>query len=459
VALMARKKNATFQGVSPFDVDVDALTKRSVLESICGDLALISDKATGQNAEASTCNHGGTAGRGSLLGVPLVNQYVGRTLFVDYSAGGAVSDKDGGTGPTLVWVAPIFIAPGETQIVVDVGVQGQRIPPMVAYVRSTAFAVVGADRVLLEQVGDGLLRARITGLTSGLRILCVEANTDGWASNGDFGGVVFDFQSISVHVDRDRRRGVPPHAAPLSTSPFGVTAPGATEGFVDPAFDAALFGEGLPVHGYLTAGLNRWINGLYEYVTGYRAGGNATRTLVDHDGAGAFDDVDPARSRALAHTRSLYAAEPEVAWPLWSEGFGAFKLDGGLVVNATTSPTYGMLEWFAPWPNTASAQAIRQLRMQMPDFQTSSSRLKWAVLCGVDSGTVSNWSARVSAGGATSVVAFTAIAGTKLALATGTALAFTADSLVDVVVGTVKSGALGAADECVPLGACLYFEP
>lgn len=455
---MARKKNATFVGVSPFDVDVDALTKKSTLENIAGDLALVFDKATGSNAETSTCNHGGTDGRGSLLGVPLVAQYIGRTIYVDYSAGGAVTDKDGGTGPTLLWAAPIFIAPGETEVAIEIGVEG-RAPPMVAYFRTTAFAAHGDDRVLLRADPDGFLRARITGISSGLRLLCIEANTDGWAATGDFGGVVFDLQSVAVFVDRVRTRGATLASPPLATSPFGVNTPGAAEGVGVVDLDTVLFSEGNAFDAYVLSSLNRSINGLWEYITGWRAGNNKSRTLEDHDGAGAFDDIDPARSRALAHTRSLYAAEPEVAWPLWCEGFGGFKLDGGLVVNSSTTPTNGMLENFAPMPNTAAAQTIRQFRAQMPDFQTASSRLKWAVLAGVDSGTVANWSARVAAGGATSTAAFAAIAGTKLALATGSALAFTADSLVDLTVGTSCSAAKGALDEMVVLGACLYFEP
>lgn len=470
---MARKKSATYQGSSPFDVDVDQMTLRRVWENIAGDLALVFDKATGENAETEVCNHDGTSGRGARLGVPVVNQFIGRRLFFE---GGSKTAKDGGVGPTWLYAVPVFIPPGEAEYTVVIATDGGPVAtfssfaPTVYFRDAATFAAVGDDRVALnvrEMDGVSCLTARIRNVTTGQRLFFFEVNTSALFDSSATDDTSFYFGSISVSPMRRRSGGRGVFPPMLSTSPFGVTTPGAAQGVVPVDYDAAAFDEGFTINGHMVFRHNRLINALYEYITGWRAGGNATRTLADHDGAGAADAVDPARSRALAHTRSLYASEPEVDWPLWCNGFGAFKLDGGLVVDAASPPTTGMLDWFAPFrvaTTTAAGtkQIMRQLALMCPDFQTATSRLKWMVLVGTDSGTITQYTAHVGAGGADGTAAFAAITtptGAKLALAQGTALAFTADTLVVANVGLSKSAAIAAADEAVLLGACLYFDP
>lgn len=466
---MARKKNSTFQGSSAFDVDVDALTYRRVWENIAGDLALVADKATGEHGETEVIDHSGVAGRGSLLGVPIINQFIGRTLHLNYDVGGAAGSKDSGKGPTWLYSAWLFISPGEGDVVVHVGWGGSSaaLEKAVCYVRDTAaFAVVGDDRVPLTEVrgysGANVMGCRIYNLTPGLHLLFLEVDT----SEGDIEHAPFDLVSFTASPMRQRRRGGAIFPRPLDDSPFGVTAPGAAQGFVPVDYDEAAFSDGVAINGHMVFRHNRLINALYEYITGWRAGGNAARTLVDHDGAAAPDGTNPARSRALAHTRSLYANEPEIAWPVWSECFGAFKVDGGLVVDAASPPTGGMLKWFAPWRRATTTaitalQNMRRLRATLPDFQTTSSRLKWAVLAGTDGGDVTQWVAHVSAGGATATANFAVIPGTggKLAMASGSALAFVADVETDIIVGLSRASPIGAVDECVLIAACMYFEP
>lgn len=462
---MARKKNTTFTGSVIADVDIDALTFQRAIENAIGDTALVFDKVTGSNGEANTINHGGTAGRGSLLGVPVAQQYIGRRVNLDYTAGGAVTDKfGGGGGQTWLIACPVFIPPGETEMMVEVTAYNLGDVNLVAYFRTSVFATVGDAAVkVLEDQGDGIRRALFSGLTSGLCLFFVDATTRVM-------GTEPYLQSWRIYPRRDRS----PRTAARSTSQeVGVTTPAATEGVANVAFDSSLFAPGVPLHGYLTAKENRNQNGLTEYITGWPAADNAAYTHVDHDGAGAADAADPARSRFLAHTRSLYAAEPEIAWPLGSWAFGAFRpVDGGFVVNALEPPTYGMLNWYAPWPTAGTVTTMSQMLLQMPDFQTSASRLKMAMLVGSDAGLISDWDGRAGLDGAVGIGAFAAVTGTtvagRLGLATATALAFTGDGVLTTdaqalavfrLVKTRSAGAARSIKSIALLGACLYFEP
>lgn len=461
---MARKKNASFVGASILDVDVDALTYKHTIANIVGDTARIFDRVTGQSGHSAsdTINHDGTAGRGSLLGVPLVAQWVGRSLTVTTPAGG----KDGSVGATWLVAVPVFIPPGETEFTVEMVMRGiESTDVMKAYFKTSAWAQVGDQlEATLDDKGSitGLWRAwraNFTGLTSGLRYFFVEVSTISTSSSAVFGGWALYAKRKKAVADVSPRRAL---------NDFGVTTPAAAEGMANVAFDTALFANREALHGYLTAYENRNQNALEEYVTGWPCGGNASYTHVDHDGAAAPDASDPARSRFMAHTRSLYAAEPEIAWPLWCEAFGAFKTDGGLVVDAVQPPTLGMLKWYAPWSSSGALTTMRRLQMQYPDFPSATSappqpsRLKFACLVGFDVGAIIDWDATV--GGVTGgFSAFSGMpSGNCLAVATGTALAFTGDSQATHNLALVKTRATGAAraiKSCTLLGSCLYFEP
>lgn len=431
---------------------------------------------------ADTITHNGDDGRGALLGIPYVNQYVGKTIYIE----GSGTSKDAGGVATYLFACPLFVPAGEDTIQIDILADqnfGRPGLKAVAYLRKPSdFSVIGDDRVAFSMTeiddnlsGNGLChyRATITGITPQLLLFFVEIDTT-FFSVYEQG---FEFYSISVNPGRIRNRFVAATPTRSTTSDTPVTTPSSTQAVATTDFDDDLIDDtNDSLNGYLTTFLNRMLHGLWEFLTGWPAGGNGAYTHVDHDGAGVADDVDPARSRFFAHTRTLETSEPECDFPLYAEGFGAFKVEGGLVVDAPaigSSPTTGMIEWFAPWPTDEAQQTIRNFLVNKPDFPTSPSRLKWAVLCGTDqawggANPASLWS--VTAGETGSLPASVALAAVtnaptgagneKLALAQGSGIGFTADAATLFLVRTERtSGSQSAVDEVVVLGCCFWFEP
>lgn len=466
---MARKKNATFTGSTPFDVDVDALTLKHTIENAVGNAALVYDMLTGENGETNTVRHIG-GGRGCPLGVPLWQQVIGRSL--NYRG---VGSTKGGV-PGGIWLAahPFFMPQGETNLTVRVYAQGpfDTIKPTVRItsttgvnvIGSTALTRVGWSREELDVNELGIYEVRFSELTSGLKLVFLEANTEDNSTSG--------IELLSWHGVFDRQRLTSPSPMRRVTgSQVQVPTPGATEGVVHVNFQDTTFYADAAIDGYMTTYLDRNLNGLEEFGSGWPAGGNASYTHVDHDGAGAPDTNDPARSRFHAGTRSLYSLEPEFEFPLVAGALGAIGQDGKPVIDpAATAPTAGMLSWFAPYPLTASSLLMHRVPVRMPDFQTASSKLKWAVLAVGEpiSGTddLTDWQMTVDTGsGASAATAFGSLfsVGSSPAwfgLATGTALAFSADAAQTISLTTSKSIAFGASyTEFFLLGYCFYWEP
>jgi hypothetical protein len=450
---MARKKNATFQGATPFDVDVDALTLQRTIENAIGDTALVYDMLTGENAEANTVRHIG-GGRGCPLGIPLWQQHIGRSL--NYTGIGTA--KGGVPGDVWVVAHPFFVPEGETSVRVRVYAEGP-FDTLRPHVLMTSTAGVKVARPSLERLDDrNVYECDVSGLSTGVYLvfLCCDL-LDNSTQNVDL---------ISWHgvFPRKRETNVAPMRA-NSGAVVGVTTPAATEGVAHVSFDAGLFGNQFAFDAYLTSYLNRNLNGLEEYGSGWPAGGNASYTHVDHDGAGAPDSSDPARSRFHACTRSLYAAEPELDFPWLAEGLGAYGSDGLPVIDPSASaPTAGMLSWFAPFPLSATSTTYWQVPAITPDFQATSSRLKFAILAAGDASPI-NWQVTVNAGGATTTSNFGALfaadgSATCLTLATGSAVAFTGDAFATVTAAISKATAFSATyTEFFLLGCCLYWEP
>ena len=457
---MARVLSSSFVGATPLEADVDALTFRRVMRGVAGDLARIGDDLTGQNSPATPITHVG-GGQGALLGTPLWQQYIGRAI--NYTNPG--SGKDATPGATWLCAQPVWMPDGETEVDVEVTVSGsfEALDPIVRITTSAGVAIdVQPLRRRDDIRGRQVWGCRLTNLTRQLCLVLLEADT---TSLGD------DVFSCAVWTWRGFFRRIRPQRTATKNETganCGVTTPGATEGVALVDFDDHRFADRRAIDGHMVAYLNRNLRGIEEFGSGWPAGGNASYTHVDHDGAGAADDTNPARSRFSAATRSLYANEPEVDFPLFSEAFGAMRLDGGSVVDSTASspPTAGMLGWFAPYPLTAAAQVLRQAYLRIPDFQSAASRLRWAILVGTDQAAdITNWTGRVGGtvgpGSAAFGAAFAAgPSSSVLALATGTGLAFAADAANFVTWGTQRSGGFDAnRDEIFLLGAALCFQP
>ena len=461
---MTRVKSATFQGSSIFDADVDAPSFFRLIENAIGDTALVFDKVTGSNGETEVITRDGTPGRGARLGIPLLNQWIGRNVVFTGAFASAL---------TYVVAAPMFIPPGEDTIVVQLVADevitsdaGGSLPR--CYLRTHAFAANGDDFVEMQpgpSIGGGrfVYSATITGITAGRTLFFIDKFV---------GGFDWFVESVSVHAGRIAPT-TPPTRLPGTT--IGVTTPGATEGVVHTNFDSVLIGNINSLNslnGYLTSHLNRNQNGLEEHIRGKAAGGNAAYTHVDHNVAAGPQATNPARSRFLAHTRSLYANEGEVAFPVWCESFGACLASHAFAVGLAEPPVAGSVQWFAPWVDLA-VTAIRTIRsgvVVFPDFQTGSSRLKMDILAVTGqsaAGDINNFDGSCGESGSEGVGTFATVPGSgtagvtgMLALASASALAFTPDAAGTVIRTRVTcTSARKAIDDIAILGACLFFEP
>lgn len=480
---MARKKNGTFVGVGISDVDADAPSFGRVVENAVGDTALIFDKITGSHAEAVTVHSGGPLG--ALLGMPLINHHVDRSLNLSGILG--AKGASGGIGDTWIYACPILVPAGETSVLVEAvfaflpGAEDIVKP----YARVCTTANVEVDRQVLTHAisggENGQFRwTRLTGLSSGWNLFFIGMDTE---HNADLGASGAIGRLLDVRVrPRNVVRGLtigdgvellqylapgPPHTSGGNTI-AGVTTPAAADGVNQHSFDTTMFGNLQPIDGRTLAGVNRDLNGLLEYITGWPAGGNSSYVHQDQDGGGAADPSDPARSRFDAHTQSLYGTEGELDFPVWCEGFGSFLAVGGkFIVALAEPPTVGMLDWYAPWPRTIAEQTIRQTLIPLADFPTGPAHLKCAVLLGSEHqglADASQWTIKcqTSTGNNTAVPVDTD--GTKtLWLATITGVPFTGDAneLVQIKMsrGSAKpAGTNGIGEVCV-LGVALAFDP
>lgn len=460
---MAREKATAFTGATAYDVDVDALTYRRLLKNAAGEAAKLYDQITGENGETDTINHSGP-GRGALLGVPAWNQRIGASLT--FTSPVAPGSKKGVPGVTWILAQPFHVPDGETAIDVEIVAGGpfEHLGPLARCTTTTGTDVDVKPLVSIGPVSDGeLYRARIEGLSRGLYLILVEVDLTVHGYRGES----ITLESWSGFYDRGRPQRVATRND--SGQNVGVTEPSATQGVAHVDFDSSLFNDDDAFHGYLVSNIHRNLRGLEEFASGWPAGGNADYTHEDQTSGGVADTTNPARSRFSAATRTLYASEPEVDFPLWSEAFGAMRCDGGAVVVPATTPSVGMLEWFAPFPLSATKTMFRQLLLRFPDFSSSSSKLKWAMLFGTDdSAGVIDWTFYISGPGSASqaLTALTPFAAgpsgtTNLILVTGSALGFTGDDIALTVLEWEKTtGSFdNANEEIFALGVCLYWEP
>lgn len=491
---MARVKNTTFTGVSLYRADVDAPTFTTALKEICADAALIYDKLTGRNGETNTIDHSGIIDqRGAPLGIPWCNQFMHNSLRLTTSTGTG-GGKSGGQGQTALVCLPFFFPDGEgaldwnINIELDVtvgGPYGIREQVLGYQIMDTTGAIAYEGPMDFE-LGDPMAAdmsqetrrfvARPRGIYSPSNqplFLFITTNTDSMPTDAVASSYDEEFLlGLRVYSPRIRSGTGSGGVLRKETDDIDVTTPSSTQEMAWRDMYDGFFGTGYAYNAYLTAGLNRNLNGLMEFLTGWPAGDDASYTHEDHDGAGAADDVNPARSRFHAGTRSLagMSAEPLPQFPLLSESFGGVMLDGYCVVNAYSSGTQsGMVDLQPIIPNRKTKTTVHRTFTSWPDFPTgASSNLKWVVLASfvLDPGNASGngpsqWTAYVGTGSATGNATFTRIGSTSFAYASGSALDFPADQQGTVTLEIEKSGAGAKStyDEIQLLGWSLYFEP
>jgi len=437
---MARKKNSTFVGSPMADVDVDSLIYKRWIEAAVGDTALVQDKLTGLNGEIGTIVHTGAAGRGCVLGVPIVNQAL--RASASFTTGGKTA------GATRLFCLPIFVPLGEEQIVVET--QGYFDPekesiPVFWQVRSTAYASISTQVAQLHE------RVTLAVTPGSVQILECLTDTDQWSPGTS--------TLSSLHVHFGRVGSGSPAILPASSPLTGQSPQTSADAVYKIDFDDQLFASQMPVSGRTATLLNRQQNSLLEFLTGWPSG-NAAYAQIDSGTA------NPTTSRFHAATRAGtdLAAEGELQFPLLAAVFGAAMTDGSFAVNAAQPPTTGMLDWYAPWVLTTAAlpQNAFVQRIKMPDFQSASSRLK-AVAIGTKGPSwdaAKPWQANFSCGGASVTSIFTDVGGgSNLVIATASAIAFTGDANANCVVALTRAAGARAIEEFALLGVAFYFEP
>lgn len=484
---MARVKNATFSGTTIYDADVDAATFMRAAENIQADAALVYDKLTGLNGEALLIDHGGSytgAERGSPLGIPTANQLIQASINIT-SATGTGGAKAASTGWTCLLAVPFFVPTSEAGMAKRLELdfdQRAGFDVRVTTMNTSGTVVQWYSEKNAEQTS---VFSDLATISSGAYALFVEVNTDpytstyaGTDSGGDTVTVITHTRDIilkcwRMHPNR-LRTGPGKPLQRLTTSPYGVTTPSATQALGWTDIDGALYTSLYPLTSYHLSTTNRNLHSLWEYLTGYPAGGNAAYVHEDQDGAGAADTTNPARPRFHGGMAELagYPDAPQPQFPVHCEAFGAVMSDGYPVVDAYTSTQVaGMFEWQPIIPNQKTKTAVHKAFVGYPDFQTTSSKLKWMVLAcfRLDPGNGSGngpaeWTAYVQTGDGVTVEGsstFTRIGSTVWAYASGTALDFAADfnATSKLSIEKTGAGAKAAFDEIQLLGWCLYFDP
>lgn len=446
---MTRLKNASFAGAPIIDVDVDAPTFQRVIANAIADTARAYDRATGSNGETGTMIHDG-AGRGCLLGIPWCNQWIDASLNLGVITPG--SGKHAGDGDTYLGVAPLFMPLGETAI--EVWLQGTNLQPYDAAVEiySTSGVLVTSKR--LRNWGENRIRAKLTGLPAGESILVIRGTTYE-QRKAPRGGAGF-IDSISIHPGRrrsiDSGDAVPGRG---DGNTIGVTDPG-TAPVAWRDFDDLFTQQRFPLSSWLTSGLNRNQNGLFEYLTGWPAGENAAYVHADSG------PTNPARSEFAAHTRAGFTTEPLVEFPLMMTFLGAVKADGYFVVDAVQPPTEGMLDWYAPWPKTTATLPVDIAKQftRVPDFSPTDYDLHVSVLALQGPSFAGTWSIDVDVGAGNGVANFAAVGGGLNLLRAKTTLStWGEDNANTINIGINRSAGARNVDEIAVLGYSLWFKP
>lgn len=476
---MTRKKNSSFVGGTVRDTRIGTATFTRLIENAAGDTALTFDKATGSNSEAGVIVHDGGDGTGALLGMPIVNHWVGRSMLLTSPT---TKGSSGGLGDTWFYPTAFHLATGETELRVEVCMKlfadTAELAPYAKVVTASSGATADLQPLVDSQGSfgeDNLYTAHLTGLTAGWNILLLGLDTSS-AGATNIGKLQYvrarPRKSLGGHIGSAYERGNAHQPVyDEGGSRAGVSTPSATEGVVNQLLHAATFADLESIDGYTLSRLNRNINGLAEFITGFPAGGNQAYVHEDQDGTATADDSNPARSRFEAHTCSLYASEGELDFPLLSESFGSFLAAGLFSVGLAEPPTVGALGCFAPWISTANEtveHTIHSVPVRMPDFQSASSRLQCAVLIGSEhNGTAdpTQWTikAATSAGSATAApVAVTGFS-SHLWLATISAIPFTGDAASLLQIKATRSGSKPAGTDGIGeicfLGAGWAFAP
>lgn len=451
---MARIKSTTFVGSPPRDVVADASIYRRWLRDAVGDVALVSDKVTGENSTTAMRHTG--AGDGCQLRLPLAAQHIDVPIILQ-GAGVVVDEQD-----FYVLAVPVWIAEGERnrcRLTVTMRTPAGLTPK--AEVRDTSWALdwgpIDGEQVdLVEEVADGAGRVSreqtwswdVPFVAEGLNYLCVkrpirfaDADPDGRLINW----TLHHLPPLGVGgvegVPQAGGSGVVGDVYPASST-------------FTPSTDHDTYDEEVPVDGplssYVLTRLNRQINTLWEYVTGAKLpGNNAYQCATTWD-----------------NNRSSFTNEGLLDFPMAIVALGSMiAVTGKPGVDSYTTPTEGLLDWVCfPSTHPTLNTGVAQMTMVCPSFSTGTSALKCSVLIHTPNGAAdaANWRFRVnSSAGAASGVAPVQIGSSNMHVATITAVPFTASSpnTFTLQVLHTTGGNVPVTQEIEILGCAFYFEP
>jgi hypothetical protein len=467
VALMARKVNASFFGSPPRDVVTDAGLYERWLANAAGDAALVADLVTGANS-TTPIDHTG-APLGCPIRLPLAAQHIDRSLVLS-GAGSTVDEDD-----FYILGVPVFVRTGEAgvyRLTVDVTfpIGDPDANEVTAEVRSSSWALdygpAPGLRAVIQNVNAGrrsygddalISTGEASGTTStvtwaitlgeGLQYLmvrryCAFADADPAA------------RLLSWSLDHDRTYAGSSNGLEVQGSAVvgdlyeaPVLAPATVVDF----YDEEIADEG-PLSAWVLVQLNRKINALWEYITGAKIpGNNAQKNTSTWD-----------------NNRASFTAEALLELPMMISALGSINADTGkpsVDSYTSTSPTEGLIDWIMhPTAHSTANVNVETQLVRLPNFPTSSSALKCAVLIHTpfSSGDGANWRFRVT--NSTTVTSSAAVAPVQIGssnfhVATVTAIPFSAGADNQMTLQLAHTAVAALTEEIDLLGACYYYDP
>lgn len=427
---MTRNRNTAFRGITPPESDVDVKAYQRVLLECAQDFNRLYDVCTGENSISgfATILHNGDGGAGSLLGVPIINTYVGKLPWLEDASTANLYGGD-----LYIYAFPAFIPQGETfyELVLEFASPEVELEVLDMSGNNYYGGFIPSD------YGDGggganfRHRWRLQFLGTGERLLfAFRKNIE---QSGDI-----PIRHVRMYPTRLNADVAPRLTSSTGQAPFDVPAAGSGLP-ADTATGVEILHDEMLVAQYALAGrivtvLNRNLNALWEYITGSPVPGNDEVTNAD---SGA---TNPATSRFMAHTRAPFTSEPLIEWPVFAEGVGCCRVDNGaFCVNNVNPGTDGVLDWHVPYPRDLAATTGHQVRVFIPDFPVSPARFKVLAIFTNENGkgTPGNWEARVTTvAGSSAWVFVTQIGTTNFWQAELTSVPYSSDAINNVALET-----------------------
>jgi len=295
------------------EVDTDSLSLTTAWQRVLKLIGLVSDMATGANTPPITLDASGVSGKGCPLGVPLAQEIRRKVPY-------AVNSTEGG----YLAICPIYLPDGEDSFRVELDhcPRLESLNVKFQILQPSDFTVLAErDPVYLDHLVTKPAIATFTGLDDGDGyILAVAADlTSGNVGAG--GALRVVFPRMGSVIGPDPTKGIGDDIS-LNTQAGATSA--VIADLVD--LDSTWIGDEYPIDARSVDAAARNLATLDEMILGRPAmGANASYTLANSTG-----DSDPADDAFLSGSRSLYANEPVMDFPLWTWHGGVCPGDGGL---------------------------------------------------------------------------------------------------------------------------------